>query len=484
MKAFKITISTIVVILLLVFLVLPLGVGLYVKHSYKKILSTIPVTPDASLYVKNSNKKIITSIPAKKLITSTSETPNVSVKVESFDLGWFYSRATIVVDLHPKGATSSYRIVFYSRIQQGPIILPGASSGSKKTIFALAKIINAAPSINFKSTAIWHFSNKVISNFSSPNINVDVAGFTLKVKGLQGVAAYQLGTKKWDIIASINSLSLTSADPQRPLKTLTLNGIRYSGKVHRVGLIGYGKQTIQINSLVAQVNNTRTNTTDSLAINNLALISDVTNGKNTTNLQLIFNINKLENTDLGINSVTINIAFNDIDTKMLNALLKTTRAQSTNTSDQVALAEVTKSSLGLLRKGLTVKIDKFKVGTSEGTVDVSGSLILPKLSNKANITAVALDASANFKLLIPKTWLVEQMTHVFTFLRNANPSRNSPGNQATTLIKQWEDQQYLNTQGNYYTSTITYKNGILLINGKVPDVTKKTSVTSTRNIQY
>lgn len=448
MKAIRAIISTLLILLMLIFLVLPVGIGLWVKHSYQEIINDIPPSS------------------------------NVSVKLVKYQLGWFHSKATIAVDLHLQGFSSSQqqnniRFVFYSDIKQGPLIFAKSSNGSKKINFALAQTISRAPNINFQSTSTWHFNNEITNRFLSKNFKITFSGMIVKLKGLQGSVTYDLDSKKWKGTATISSGSVATqtSPPTTPIKIATFNDVKYSGHIHRASLIVYGKQSLRFNNIMLLLSPKKP------TISNFYFSSNVTQNKNTTSMQIILNAEKIMDTGFGINTFALDFAFNNLNTEALNHFLKTLRTQDEHPNDKAAIPKIIKSSMKLLQKSLSLNLNLLDLGTAQGKLNMVGSINIPKLDDNAGIVQLAALASANFQLRVPKQWLLEQVTNAVSFLQNKSVASTQPRDLATMMLKRWEDENLLIPQGNNYASAIIYKNGKLLINGKASDFRKLKSST-------
>jgi len=147
------------------------------------------------------------------------------------------------------------------------------------------------------------------------------------------------------------------------------------------------------------------------------------------------------------------------------------------------MLKITKIWSSVLRNGLSFNLHKLQIGTMQGNIDAYGSIQIPKLNEKASIAQLPLLASANFRFQVPKQWLIDRVTRVFTKVKNNNQTPPlTPHDRAMAMIKKWEDKNFMVSERNYYISTINYKNGKLLINGKVPDFRKKSPVTDTQPI--
>ena len=486
MKGLKITISTIIILLLLIFLVLPFGIGLWTKHSYKTLIENLPPTA------------------------------NVSVKLAKFDLGWFHSKAVITVDLHPQTLSPSttkrndIRIIFYNDIKQGPVIFSKKSNGANKTTFAFSQTAIRAPSIKLKSTTTWQFNNKIKSLFSSEQFELNLSGLTLEIKGLRGAGTYNVASKRWEGNANIDSGSLSSRLTSHvPSTTLvTFNDVAYSGKVRRVGLVGYGKQSISFSTL--KIMSSHENQKNPV-ISNLTITSEVGQDEDTTNFRLTFDANKVQDSEFDVNSFSLNASVEGLNTNALNNLIKLSHTQSKTSNESTTFAKIAKASTKLFRQGFSFKLHQFYLGTSQGRVDLKGYLKLPKFNKGNTTTKVTSLATGELQLQVPKQWLISQVANTLSFLKGkknnsstqslnqattpsdqaTTPSNQTvtpldqtttpanqtatPLEQATTMVQQWENDGYLLLSANNYISTINYKDGKLLINGKVPDFKKKSS---------
>jgi len=454
MRAIKITVSTIIIVLLFVFLVMPAGLGLWMKHSYDKLIDNLPPSP------------------------------YVSMKLSKFEWGWFQSKATIILDFHHNGIRPSdnTRYIINTKVRQGPIIFSKTVNGATRVLLALAKTSSDSSGLGAQSTSTWYFNNTIVTHLRAKHFNLSLTGAALKLKNLHGVIAYELNHKKLKGLITIasGSLGMQLSPNTKPAGLFTFSGATYTGAIHRIGLIGYGKQNIRLDSFTFITPNDINN----LTINNSNFTSNVTHDKGTTSMRLILSAKKIVNSKFGVNMLTLDFAFNDINTKALTQFLQIARQQKKNKSDKVIMAKLTKPALALVRKGFSLNLNQLNFGTTQGKVEAKGSINIPKLDDKANIMQTAARISSSFNVQVPKQWLLEQVTHFFTMAQNKKPGATiTPHDKAVAAIKQWEAQYLIRAEGNHYISEVSFKNGKLLINGITPDFKKKAPSTDTGSPQ-
>jgi len=444
MKSLKYTLSILIILLLFVFLIVPMGIGFWMQHSYQRIIDHIPTTP------------------------------GFSAEITQFSRGWFDSKATILLTSHGKAKDARYTINM--EIEQGPLIVTKAIDGSTHYLFALAKTITTSEDINIKSIAIWHFNNVVDSKIFSKLASIKVANTSFSVKNLRGSTSFNRNKKslKARIKAGSAQLAMQTSISTTPTSLLSATGINYAGNIHRIGLINYGKQLLQLDTLSIPANNKKI-----CLLNNISVKSNISKKDGATSIQMTLIAQKIKNSQFGAKMLKANFSFNDLNTKALSEFLKTIRQQKLSTNNKL---RITKPTLSLLRNGLSIKLNQLNVGTAQGTVEATGTFNVPKRKENMGILQTIAQITAGFHFQAPKQWLLEQVTNFYATQKSKQKNEALPQNKATTTIRNWQAKNYLKSSGNYYVSTISFKNGKLNINGTIPNFHKpqKTQGSSTQ----
>ena len=437
MKIIKYTLSILIILLLFVFLIVPMGIGFWVQHSYQRVIDHIPTTP------------------------------GFSAEITQFDRGWFDSKATIL--LTSRGKIKDTRYTMNMEIEQGPLIVTKAIGGSTHYLFALAKTVTTSKGINIKSIAIWHFNNVIDAKLFSKLAAIKLSGTSLSVKNLRGSTSFNRNknTLKARIKADSAQLAMQTSISATPTSLVNATGINYAGNIHRIGLINYGKQFLQLDTLSIPADNKKTR-----VLNKVSVISNISKKNEETNIQMTLIAQKIENSPFGAKMLKVNFSFNDLNTKALSEFLKTMRQQKQSINNRLRITELTKPTFSLLRNGLSIKLNQLYIGTAQGPVEAIGTFNIPKSKDNVGILQTIAQISAGFHFQAPKQWLLEQVTNLYATQKSKEGIDALPQNKAIATIRNWQAKNYLKSSGNYYVSTISFKNGKLNINGTIPNFHK------------
>lgn len=446
MKVIKFFVYLITVLAVLVFLVAPPLIGLYAKHQYYSM-------------IENASKK----------------NPNVTMKISNYQSGWFSSKITTEVDLHmtPKsdhkmiGFDNNTRVMIYVDMHHGPVIYSD-HAGKKRFYLALANIKGEIPTLNLTVRSIWHFSNTIISAFSSSGFELTLAPITVSVKNFQGTSNYHVGSHRFQVHSTLDSMSVyadqnqsTSSNP-----AIRLDGLLYTGDIDQKDLINYGKQKLTINKVSLNLN-----PKNPVTLNNLSATSNTVLNDGKIDMTVNYDIQSISKNPLGINGFQLDFSIKNVSADSLNELLEALAQQNKQPMDYKTLLT---PGMDLLQKGLSIHINYFYLKTDDGSVSLDGTFAIPELPKNTSFLQVPMMMKADFHFQAPKTWLKQQMASFIGFFQPTKHRQTQvdPNEAAMLTLQQWENQKLLISSGKNYTARIQFKNGHLLVNGKVPNLQK------------
>ena len=446
MKVIKFFVYFIIVLAVFVFLVAPPLIGLYAKHQYYSM-------------IENASKK----------------NPNVTMKISSYQFGWFSSKITTEIDLHmtpkndhkPLSSDNNVRVMIYVNMHHGPVIY-SAYVGKKRFYLALADIKGKIPTLNLNVHSIWHFSNTITSAFSSPGFELTVAPTTVSVKNFQGTSNYHVGSHRFQVHSTLDAMSVytnqnhsMSSNP-----TIRLDGLLYVADIDQKGLINYGKQKLAINKVLLNFDQK-----NPVTLNNLSAASNTTLNDGKIDITVTYNIQSISKNPLGINGFQLDFAIKNVNADSLNELLEALSQQNQQPVDYKTLLT---PGMDLLRKGVSIHINYFYLKTDGGSVSLDGTFAIPELPKNTSFLQVPMMMKADCHFQAPKTWLKQQMASFIGFFQPPKHGQTQvdPNEAAMLTLQQWENQNLLISSGKNYTAQIQFQNGHLLINGKVPNLQK------------
>lgn len=439
MKVIKFFFYLILSLAVLIFLVMPPLVGLYIKHQYYATID-------------QANK----------------QNPNLVMKVNHYKMGWFSAKFSTEIDFSTNN--DSLRIAINGSVKHGPIIVTKNQGHSRYNI-ALAEINGNIPVINLTSQSLWQFNNTITSQFSSPGFNLDHKSAAVKAKGIQGNSHYSLSSQKLQVLATLDSLQILTANQMQnsvnKTPILTISNVKYSADLQRQGLINYGPQHVSIGKIDIQTQH------DTISLNNMTFSSNVTANNGKTNMSLQYAIPTITKNPAGIKSIQFSLALKDIDTKSFNELLQSMSDQSPQQTPNVRA--LIAPGMKVLRNGFTIELNHLLIDTDHGVASLKGKFQIPTLPKNATMLQIPMAAMADFKFQAPKAWLKQQVASVLgAFQPHHSGQRPADPNELAALsLQQWENQNLIISAGDDYVSHLQFKRGQLLINGKVPDLNKK-----------
>jgi len=429
----------ILVIVIVIFLALPLGIGFWMKSHYQKILNSV-----------NKSSAIV-------------------IKVVDFDRGWFTSKATVQVTIKTQqlqlgqqnmlaGLSKPVQFTMQQRIQNGPLIF-----GNNKLLWAKALVHSTSSDSNnkFDSKTTIHFGNIVDNIFSTKAITITSGQKQVVIQDVNSQVIFVPKTQHMTSQASIGSITLFEKENTvTNVKKLVLTNVKSNSDIKYVKPLWYGDRSIAVDRSTYF-----SSTKEPVTINHIIIASKQSQVNTTTASLLAIHANSITTKNINLAPVDLKFSLTGIDTASLSNLIAAVKLDQSQTNKE-QLKTLYPASLALLNKGLTATLHYFKFGTPEGPVNATAQLTLPKQAETTNAFSLLQNATGQFYVQMPSAWLKQQLVHLYqSNIVSVVGKDLSASDMANKQIQAWINNKTLIQDESNVKITITFKDGILLING-------------------
>ncbi|WP_423063169.1 DUF945 family protein [Candidiatus Paracoxiella cheracis] len=443
-KLFGFIIGIIVIAAVIIFLILPLSMGFWVKSHYQQLLDKV------------------------------NKAPGIALKVVQFDRGWFTSKATLQVTIKPhwprfNATTNSAPIQFTvrQRIKNGPWIF-----GAQKFLWAKALVQSTSDAANFKFNAqtIIHFSNAIDNSFFAKSITIANSQGQVVINNLNSHIIYAPSTQQLTRKTSIGSLTITEkesevASPQAYKQKFEIINLNSSSQLKRLNLLWYGDRSISADKatfFIAQK--------EPFVLSQVTLAAKQSQTNGTSANIFKAHADSIVGDGVDLKPFDLKLSIVDVDAQSLMNLLSAAMQLSQSTqSDMLQIKTLYIPFAQLVSKGFTAKLHYLTFGTPEGIVNATAQLILPKQSGAPSALLLLQNATGELHMQMPLTWLKQFVVNLYRGNTDNTGSKTlSPEKTAQQQIQMWIDNKKLIQDGQNVKIDVTFKNGQLLINGLPP----------------
>lgn len=436
MKMIKILLTSIVLLVVFLFLIMPPLIGLGVRYQCGRLLSQL-----------------------------NHSYPNITATISHYRFGWFTSKIDIRLDVHFKKGTLEHKIgssntrqVAFMTIRQGPIIIR-KQRGHYNPYLALADIDITSPQLRLKAHSIWHLSLWASAQFTSPSFQIISAPCKIIVKTLQGMLYFHLSLKHFKAHTSIDTFNLEQTASGQPI--IAINKLLYHANLKKMDFVRLGQQTLTIKKMMVSLGKD-----DSITLSNILAHTNsrLTNGG--IEMTANYKIKPITQNKFDINGLNIHFSIKNVDEKRFNELLNVLSKHKTLTStDYESFA---KPGLDLLQQGLNINLKQLTLNTSSGAVSLVGTLNIPKQSNGISLLEIPTMINANFYFQSPKTWFTKQLSTYYAYLasKQTPPPSIDPQKMAENTLQKWAQERFIIIDGNQLKTRLQFQKGLLFFNGR------------------
>ncbi len=440
---------TLIILIGIIIVVLPLGMGLWLKYNYQP------------------------------LFTRLDPTKTISVEVKQFNWGWFVSHATLHVTIKNQWLNiqdkklvvkaSPIELDLNQEVYNGPFILSKFGGDQDHLYFAKALIDSRSNNSfsDFDLRTLIGFSNKLDNLISVKNITIANNQQQFLIDGIKSKVILDSARNYFSIDAVIDSIKFgikpsETTDQQTYQSKLAFKNMVIHAAMTKTASLWYGSRALTIdNATYFKTPN------QSVSINQISLTSKLSQSDETSALAFHGHAFNVLSDWLNFNPVDIQYNITGLHTQSLSTLIsaanKLRQSQQIGQSELYALSPATAE---LLSHGMTFKLDHITLGTDKGTIDIRGLIKFAEKNSTANLFALIANAQGELSATLPQTWITEQLT---TLYQNKKVTINNqllpPNELAQRQIQYWIENKKLLSDGKNLTINVSYNQGGLLING-------------------
>lgn len=436
-----------IIILVIIFLTLPLAMSFWIKNNYQHILNQLAMQ-------------------------------GLSIKVVDFDRGWFESKATIQVSLSkslwskPQRDTiptdnAPIQFTIQERIKNGPIVIGRVDNDLIKLRFAKALVTSASndPNFIFTSTELLHFNNKVYGKSKIKTMKINLKETKVVLNNGSSTLTYTPKTHHIKTEGTFNKITFTTKksaalEPHQQ-KQLTMLGSSFHSDLKKISSLWYGEYSIQLNHVIFSKAEKEV-----LQLKQAALHFKSSQANDTTSETIMVSVKNIVSEDLNLKSFDTQWSASHINTKSLSTLVNTASKLEQPPSKQ-QIQTLFPLVVDLISKGMTLAVDHFTIGTQDGAVNMTAKLDFPKQDSKS-LPVVLSQANGALHLQMPTAWLKQQLTLVFHHKKPQGTETLTPDEAAQQQLQTWIDNKKLIPDETNVKLDITFKKGMLLVNGLPP----------------
>ena len=422
-KRIVLFLMTVVILVALGILLSPLVIGNHIKNHYAQILGKL--FPDAK----------------------------IQFKLLSYRRGWYTDFATVEIDLSNSGwnINGSRKLTLQQSIDVGPILRQ--ENGGYAWQFARITTHYQQGKTSYQGQVLLDLHDTLLSTNTLTEVTLSTQAKTAQLSQVYIDLKAQPDTK--EIQATLGSITSWSAPNDSNNPSLIATGIRFHRTVtgeapnlNNTMAINIDRLTVgndpqkQIHASDALIQRKTLKHGDSLTVNYRLYAKQLNIGKMPTK------------------TIDLDFTVNNLSPKLLKNLTHdiTTLLQPTQTSD---LSEMMPDLIKILSHGLTLKINRIFMSTSDGPLLLSGTLALPATTRLTNLLNPLAQLHADLHGKVPLPWLLaEIMSH----------QQLKSEDQATQQVTNWVKAGLLHLAGNEVSFSLVYQYGQYYL--RTPDHSK------------
>ncbi len=452
MRKFTTFLGLLILAIVVIALVLPLGMGFWLKNHYQQIL------------------------------THLDRSRNVTITLVKFDRGWFSSRATVTVtifgswlksetDALTDKRTRPSQFTIQERIIHGPFAFGKTSTERFRLFFAKALVYSDSnnPNFTFQSNTLIRFGNVIKNTFSAKKISITSNQQQFVINDTKSNLLYNTAQHQFTSETTIASATLFEKQngdiaPNEAETKFTLQNISMNAHLKQKAPLWYGDRSMKIEKLTYfDEKNNPTN------VDNILLQTNQSESNETTTVTFSGHVDTLDNEWLKLKPIDLSISLSNINTKALIALMNNAlqlQQQSLTGPDQ--LKSLSAPAVQLLSHGLMFQ-NHFNAGTENGPIAMNAKIHFPPQTDLDNLPMLLANAQGQYSLIMPLDWLKSQLANLYQNKKlTVNNQALTPTEVAEQQVHYWITNKKLIPDGQNVKLDITYDKGQFLINGLPP----------------
>lgn len=398
--------------------------------------------------------------------------PAISITVDHYNRHWFSSDINFTVNYRVPFIFSGLRpgnpisLKFNAHIEHGPII-SYTVDGKKIHQLGNSAIFLTNPKMQGEIISIINWRHHIHTVFEVEHFTHQSNTTSITIKNLNGYLDFNHMTQHIDYDIKIGHFkNIASLLPNVHDAISTANS-ELKGSATKHDGLWVGKTTFKRE-------NTRLARNNTLAVDVKDLTGTINSHIDDDRVGYQVHITAadvaLAGQQLGALSFMANL--NNVNAKIFSQLIDTTirlHKQNTSLSD---LAKAYQLIFSLTEKGLTFNIQNFSLSLPDSSpISLTASLQFIAAPQGTNFLNALKYMSANAQLNIPREFVQQQLTEYFqNMLVKTNPKNSLSANaRAHQTIQQWINNQLVIPQNDSLHTSISIKEGNLLVNDKKPN---------------
>lgn len=411
-----------------------------------------------------------------KLLQQLNTSKRVIIKVINFDRGWFVSKATVQVTLITQRSKVSskqqptpspikrIRFVVHQRIKNGPFLIGKINGKSSSLLFAKGLIDSKStnPNFLFNSTTLLHFNNTIETTLHIKKMAITNNQQKYLINNVSSSIQYNPKKKRLK-----TKTTVAAADIKKKQTTkFSLKNLSTQSKQYKYLSLWFGQRDTTIDKMMLYPSNHK-----SLEIDGFTFNASQTQKDKTTAITFAAHINSIIDSYTNIKPVDFKLGISELDTAALSNLIDTLNRLN-RTSHQLTkqkLQQLNKPLAALLSQGFKLRLENLIIGTSDGTIKMTGKMALPKQPKIKDMPLIMLmsGADSELHLTMPMTLLNKIAVEFYKDNTLKMPgTTTTPEEAAKQLVQQWLDGKIFIQKGDNVNLSITLTAGQLLINGQ------------------
>lgn len=397
MRKIIIAITSVVILVLLLFLGLPFAMGLLLQNEYPEIIAKV------------------------------SKTPNLSIKMVQYQRGWFSSEAKIEatvkskwLSIYEKPETKGQGVALVSNvhIQHGPLVFVKPNGKSGRLVLARALLVsqNETPGLAGHTWTLWTWNNRLRSVFYANDIQLGDGDEAIHLKGLRGRVTMSQDIEKISARINMDSVNLSEkpVGQEKTTDVVELNNLRFVARLHKQGLFWYGERKATADSI-----SVKSDTHPPLQMAGVVGVFRQIQQDEKSNIQLDYSVKNLVANKVNLSNLELVLSMKDLNTQAYSNLID--RLMQIEEESQIhpfSYSALWDPLMKLVGKGLNINIEKLSFNTTDGPVSLSANVALPMQQGEPSIKYVIENSQASSALELPQGWLQNQLVN---FYENKKP---------------------------------------------------------------